>query len=311
MMTLHERKIKAARFSVLSNSVLVLSKIVVGLAIGSVAVISEGIHSGVDLIAALIAWFAVRLVGQPADKQHPYGHGKFENISGTIEALLIFLAAGWIVYQAVQKLIHPQPLEAIGWGVLIMVVSSSVNLAVSRLLFKVGRETDSIALQADAWHLRTDVYTSAGVMVGLLLIWLGHWIYPELYLDWLDPVVALVVALMIIKVAYNLTIQSGRDLLDIGLPAEEEAWIRRYLSGLQPAVCAFHNLRTRKAGAERFIEVHILVDARMTVEESHRITGVIKGAIREQFPGSTVTIHVEPCNHPSPSEGHAPSVALR
>lgn len=294
-MTLHGKKIKVALLSVISNSALVLAKIAVGLAIGSVSVISEGIHSGVDLVAAVIALYAVRMVRQPADKRHPFGHGKFENMSGTVEALLIFLAAGWIVYEAIQKLIHPQPLSAMGWGVLVMVVSSAINIVVSQLLFKVGRETQSVALQADAWHLRADVYTSAGVMVGLLVIWLGRRLCPGVYLDWIDPVAAMVVALMIIKAAYDLTIQSGRDLLDISLPVEEEEWIRRYIAGLQPKVCAFHNLRTRKAGAERFMEVHILVDGKMSVEESHRITGIMKTAIREQFPGATVTIHVEPC----------------
>jgi cation diffusion facilitator family transporter len=223
-------------------------------------------------------------------------------MSGTVEALLIFLAAIWIVYQAVQKLIHPQPLAEMGWGVLIMVVSSAVNIVVSRLLFKVGRETESVALQADAWHLRTDIYTSAGVMVGLLLIWIGHGLFPALYLDWLDPVAALAVALMIMKAAYDLTIQASRDLLDISLPAEEQAWIRRYIASLPPRVRAFHNLRTRKAGADRFVEVHILVDAGMTVEESHRITGIMKQAIRERFPGCTVTIHVEPCDRRCPPD---------
>lgn len=294
-MILHEKKIKVALLSVISNSALVLTKIMVGLAIGSVSVISEGIHSGVDLVAAVIALYAVRMVRQPADKRHPFGHGKFENMSGTAEALLIFLAAGWIVYEAIQKLIHPHPLSAMGWGVLVMVVSSVINIVVSQLLFKVGRETQSVALQADAWHLRADVYTSAGVMVGLLVIWLGHRFFPGVYLDWIDPVSAMAVALMIIKAAYDLTIQSGRDLLDISLPAEEEAWICRYIASLQPKVCAFHNLRTRKAGAERFMEVHILVDGKMSVEESHRITGVMKTAIRDRFPGATVTIHVEPC----------------
>lgn len=292
----HHQKIIVAALSVFSNSFLVLSKIIIGLQIGSVAVISEGIHSAVDLLAACLALFAVWMVRHPADKQHPFGHGKVENISGTVEALLIFLAAAWIVKEAVGKLIHPHLLGATGWGVGIMLVSSLVNIGVSRLLFVVGRRTDSVALRADAWHLMTDVYTSAGVMFGLLCIWVGNWLWPHLYLNWIDPVAAIAVAVLIFKAAWKLTIESGRDLLDISLPAEEQAWIRSYLHSLHPTVRGFHNLRTRKAGADRFVECHVLVRADMSVEESHEITRTITNAIRQKYPGVvTVTIHIEPC----------------
>ena len=161
------------------NSVLILLKIAVGIIIGSVAVISEAIHSAVDLVAAVIALFAVRKASQAADERHPYGHGKFENISGTVEGVLIFFAAVWIIYSAVRKLMNPGELETPSWGVLVMLVSAIVNIVVSRRLFKVGRETDSVALQADGWHLRTDVYTSLGVMVGLLVIWVVGRIWPR------------------------------------------------------------------------------------------------------------------------------------
>ncbi|MBC7294455.1 MAG: cation transporter, partial [Thermoleophilia bacterium] len=186
----------AAVLSVLSNSLLILLKVAVGLLTGSVAVLSEAIHSAVDLVAALIALFAVRKSGQAADERHPYGHGKFENISGTIEALLIFLAAAWIIYEAVRKLISPRAVDMPVWGVGVMLVSAIVNIVVSGRLLKVGRETESVALQADAWHLRTDVYTSAGVMVGLLAIWLGSVFAPDVDLRWVDPAVAIVVALL-------------------------------------------------------------------------------------------------------------------
>src|SRR5512137_1693635 len=137
-----KRKASVARLSVISNTTLVLLKLAVGLAIGSVSVISEAIHSGVDLLAAIIALFAVRISGKPADQHHPFGHGKVENVSGTVEALLIFIAASWIIYEAVKKLINPQPLEEVGWGVVVMLVSAIANIIVSKMLFKVGRETD-------------------------------------------------------------------------------------------------------------------------------------------------------------------------
>ena len=300
-MNVHQQKIIVAAVSVVSNSFLVLSKLIIGLLIGSVAVISEGIHSAVDLLAAFIA-FAVWMVRHPADKNHPFGHGKVENISGTVEALLIFLAAIWIIKEAVAKLIHPAPLGATSWGVGVMLLSSVVNIGVSRLLFVVGRKADSVALRSDAWHLMTDVYTSAGVMFGLLCIWIGKVLWPHVYLDWIDPVAAIAVAVLIVKAAWKLTIEAGRDLLDISLPLEEQDWIRNYLHSQHPIVRGFHNLRTRKAGADRFVECHVLVRADMSVEDSHEITRTISGAIRQGYPGAVVTIHIEPCRGTCPPD---------
>ena len=295
-MEAQRRKAAVAWLSVISNTSLVAGKLAVGLCIGSVSVISEAIHSGVDLLAAVIALFAVKTSHKVADDEHPFGHGKVENISGTIEALLIFLAAGWIVYEAAHKLLAPQPIHAVGWGVAVMLVSSAVNIIVSQMLFKVGRETDSIALQADAWHLRTDVYTSAGVMVGLGLILLGERFLPNTNLLWLDPVAAIVVALMIVHAAWKLTMESGRDLLDASLPAEETAWIQEYLRGIGSSVRGFHHLRTRKAGSNRFVEFHLVVDKDLSVEAAHHLSDGLTRTIRERFPGTTVTIHVEPCD---------------
>ncbi|MCE5322590.1 cation diffusion facilitator family transporter [bacterium] len=289
------RKSSVALLSVVSNTILVIMKLAIGLLIGSVSVISEAIHSGVDLLAALIAFFAVKSSGQPADKEHPFGHGKIENISGTIEALLIFLAAGWIIWEAVHKLLHPQPLESVGWGVGVMLISALANMFVSHMLFKVGRQTDSVALKADAWHLRTDVYTSAGVMAGLGLIWLAEAVFPGEHFHWIDPVAAMAVALLIIRAAYELTVKSGRDLLDVSLPDDEERWIVDYLSQID-TVKGFHHLRTRKAGSERFVEFHLLVDPNMSVEQSHQIADEITQGIRERFIGTAVTIHIEPCD---------------
>jgi cation diffusion facilitator family transporter len=291
-----QRKNAVAWLSVVSNTVLMTGKLIIGSLVGSVSVVSEAIHSGVDLLAAVIALFAVKTSNKVADAEHPFGHGKVENISGTVEALLIFVAAGWIIYEAVRKLLTPEPLEAIGWGVGIMLVSSVVNLAVSALLFKVGRETDSVALQADAWHLRTDVYTSAGVMVGLGLILLGQRLAPGMNLLWLDPLAAIAVALLIIHAAWTLTKQSGRDLMDASLPAAEIAWIRARLNGLAPTVRGFHHLRTRKAGAARFIEFHAVVDKDLTVERAHHLADAVTRDIKAHLPGATVTIHIEPCD---------------
>jgi cation diffusion facilitator family transporter len=289
-------KVRVAALSVVSNTTLVVMKLITGLMIGSVSIISEAIHSGVDLLAAIIALFSVKTSSIPADSGHPFGHGKIENISGTIEALLIFVAAIWIIYEAANKIIHPEPMEAIGWGVGVMLVSAVVNIVVSEMLFKVGRETDSIALQADAWHLRTDVYTSIGVMVSLSLIWIGGWIFPGEDFFWLDPFAAIGVALLIIKAAYDLTAQSAKDLLDVHLPGAEVEWIRQCIVEQKGVIYGFHDLRTRKAGHFRFVEFHLKVDPHMSVIDSHNITKILKQKIREQFPETTVTIHIEPCD---------------
>jgi len=293
---MNARKRGVAWLSVLSNTGLVVIKLVVGLMIGSVAVISEAIHSGIDLIAAMIALFAVTRSSKPADEGHHYGHGKVENLSGAIEAILIFVAAGWIIKEAIEKLLNPGPIERIGWGVSVMLVSSIVNIVISRKLFKIGNESDSVALKADAWHLLTDVYTSAGVMLGLALMWLGEKLFVGVHLHWLDPVAALIVAFLIIKAAYELTVQAGHDLLDGSLPAEDEKWMKEYLEKQKPVIRGFHGLRTRKAGSVRIVDVHILVDPHMTVFHSHEITDEIKDGFAKHFPVITVTVHVEPDN---------------
>jgi cation diffusion facilitator family transporter len=295
-MDMQRRKVRVAILSVASNTVLVVMKLVIGLMIGAVSILSEAIHSGVDLLAAVIALFSVKTSGVPADSSHPFGHGKIENISGTVEALLIFAAAIWIIFEAAGKLMHPEPMEAVGWGVGVMLISAVVNIAVSERLFKIGRETDSVALQADAWHLRTDVFTSAGVMVSLALIWVGQRSFPGVDLQWLDPVAAIAVALLIMKAAYDLTKQSAKDLLDVRLPQAEVEWIRAAILDHRSVVRGFHDLKTRKAGNFRFVEFHLKVDPDMSVMESHDITIIVKKKISAQFPGTTVTVHVEPCD---------------
>jgi len=292
----NKKKENVAILSVVSNTTLVILKLIFGIIIGSVSVISEAIHSGVDLLAAVIAWFAVKKASTPPDNKHHYGHGKFENVSGTIEAILIFFAAGWIIFESVKKITSSQPIEDVGMGIIIMFFSSLVNLFVSSRLFKVGKETDSLALQADGWHLRTDVWTSFGVAAGLSLYWLGKKIFPDINLNWIDPVAAFFVALLIINAAYKLTIQSAGGLLDESLPPDEEKKVIDIIKSMVPKVYSFHNLKTRKAGADRFVEFHLIVDADMTVQKSHDICEEITQNIKIALPEALVMIHIEPCN---------------
>lgn len=300
-----DAKSRAALLSVGSNTVLVCGKLAVGLAIGSVSVVSEAAHSGMDLLAAIIAFVAVRRAARPADRDHAFGHAKVENLSGAIEALLILAAAVWIVVEAVQRLLHPVPLDASLLGIGVMGLSAVVNVAVSRHLFRVGRATGSIALLADAWHLRTDVWTSVGVLVGLAVIEAGRVLAPGLPLAWLDPVVAIGVALLISKTAWDLTRAAARDLLDEAFPPEEQAWLGDFIASFHPVVRSVHRLRTRRAGAARFVDFHIAVEPAMTVEASHVVSERLQEGIEGRFPGCSVVIHVEPCG------GHCPEACER
>jgi cation diffusion facilitator family transporter len=282
------KKVAAARLSVISNSFLIALKLAVGLTINSVSVISEAIHSGMDLMAALIALFAVSKSDKPPDAEHQYGHGKIENLSGVIEAILIFAAAIWIIREAAVKLTTGVQVETPLWGMGVMCFSAAVNWVVSSLLMKTARETDSIALEADALHLRTDVYTSAGVAVGMLLLWVTD-------IQLFDPLIAIAVALLIIKAAYDLTIKAFFPLLDTSLPQEEEAEIREIIKGYERMVLSFHALRTRKAGAQRFIDLHLVVPQYYNIAATHQVCDHIEGEIKDRYPGSHVLIHVEPC----------------
>jgi cation diffusion facilitator family transporter len=279
-------KIHAAQLSVLSNTLLVLFKLSVGLWIGSVAVLSEAVHSGTDLIAALVAFFAVRASDAPPDEKHPYGHGKMESISGVAEALLILGAGGYIIYAAVQALRYEHPPEKVGWGVAIMALSALVNSFVARHLFRIARATDSIALEADAHHLGIDVWTSLGVVIGLALVW-------GTGLHLFDPLVALAVAFFILRTGWRILRGAFSPLLDEQLPEEEVRAVESIMAGNRE-VLGWHKLRTRKSGSQRHVDVHIQVDDDMSLKEAHRLTEELEDAMREALPNLSVMIHTEP-----------------
>lgn len=278
-------KTRIARLSVLSNTVLIIMKLFVGIISGSVSIISEAIHSSMDLVAAIIAFFAVKVSDTPPDSRHPYGHGKVENISGVIEAILIFIAAILIIFEAVRKLLGEEIiLERIWIGSLVMLVSAGINIYVSRRLYKVAHETKSVALEADALHLKTDVYTSIGVAVGLALILLTG-------IKWLDPVVAILVALFIIKESYTLLKRAFTPLLDTAWNEDEIEDLERKLNKLK---VNYHSLRTRVAGNYRFIDIHVEVPKEETVGDAHKYCDEIEDELMATYENLNVTIHVEP-----------------
>jgi len=281
-------KARAAVLSITSNSLLITIKAAAGFLTGSISILAEAIHSLLDLVAAVIAFFGVMVADRPSDVEHPFGHGKAENVSGVIESILIFIAAAIIIYEAISKLAEGAALEMTELGIAVMGVSVVVNILVSRRLLKVARQTDSVALEADARHLTTDVWTSAGVLVGLLVVRLTG-------LNALDPIIALGVAVFIIRAAYGILVKSYSGLIDTRLPAEEEAIIRQCLAEHSQRLVGFHGLRTRKAGSQRFIELHLVMPKEASVADAHRVCDHLEKDLRKRFAGSRITIHVEPC----------------
>jgi cation diffusion facilitator family transporter len=281
---LGRRKRRAAALSVGSNSLLVVGKLIVGVITGSVAVVSEAVHSAMDLVAAIIAFVAVSLSDRPPDAGHPHGHGKIEDLSGAVEALLIFGAVAFIGYEAIDKLLHGNEVKQIYLGAIVMGASAAVNTVVSWHLQRVGRQADSAALLADAAHLRTDVYTSLGVVAGLMAVHFTG-------ITWLDPAAALAVALLIVWEAWQITRRSVGDLLDEGIPDEERRIVERVIrqSGL-----SFHQLRSRKSGGTRQIDLHLDVSPKATAEQIHATCDEIERAITIELPRAQVLIHPEP-----------------
>jgi cation diffusion facilitator family transporter len=278
-------KVSTARLSIVSNTLLILMKLAAGIISGSVSILSEAIHSSMDLVAAIIAFFSVRVSDNPPDTRHPYGHGKIENISGVIESLLIFLAALWIIIEAVKKLFGEKiQLDSIAIGSVVMFISAIVNTFVSRRLYKVAHATGSVALEADALHLKTDIYTSLGVAIGLGLIIITG-------INWLDPVIAILVALFIIRQAYQMLMKAFTPLLDTAWSNNEIEELKKNLNSLN---VSYHDLRTRVAGNYRFVDIHIQIPEYVTVGNAHKYCDKIEKELTTVYENLTVTIHVEP-----------------
>lgn len=291
-----DRRSKVALLSILSNTTLIIFKVLAGFLSGSVSIISEAIHSGMDLIASFIAFFSVRQSSKPADREHPYGHGKIEYFSGIAEGLLIFVAAGLIIKEAIEKIHFPAGIEQTTLAIAVMLGASAVNFLVSQKLYQVAREEDSMALEADALHLKTDVYSSLGVALGLVLIKAtGKTI--------LDPIVAILVALLIIKEAWELSRNAFEQLLDTKLTDEEEAQIITVIEKHCTQFKDFHKLKTRKSGNTKHIDFHITVDPDTTAKEIHDTVGCIKKAMWEEFGNTRVNIHVDPCEENQQRKG--------
>jgi cation diffusion facilitator family transporter len=258
---------------------------------GSVGLLSDAIESFVNLAGAIMALWMLTLAARPADDDHAHGHGKAEYFSSAFEGFLILLAAVSIGYAAIGRLMHPQALEAVAAGLLVSVVASIINFATARTLMRVGRTHNSITLEADAHHLMTDVWTSAGVIAGVGLVWLTGWL-------WLDPAIALLVAVNIVWTGWQLMQRSAAGLMDVSLPAEQLVQVEALLTGYRTRGLEFHALRTRQAGSRVFVTLHVLVPGSWTVQVGHDWSERIEADIRLALPHAHVTTHLEPIEDP-------------
>ena len=289
------RKQHAAKFSIISNSGLILLKIAVGIVTASVSIIAEAIHSGIDLIASIIANYSVKKSGQPADSLHPFGHGRIEDISALIEGILILFAAWLIFHEAYDKFAHGVNLTLPGVGVFIMLISSVSNWVISGYLFKVSRETGSSALEADGWHLRTDVYTSIAVFAGLSVITLNGLLKGPAWVRYFDPAIAALTALMIVKAGWDISKTAVMNLADLKISDNEELAVKQAIEENSDRYVEFHELRTRRAGPFKYIDLHLVVSRDLHVDTAHKLTDHLEEDIKAKLPHTDVMIHLEPC----------------
>lgn len=291
----HEKR-TAALSSVIAAVGLTTFKLVVGIFTGSLGILSEAAHSGLDLIAALVTFFAVRASDKPADERHHYGHGKIENLSALLETLLLFITCAWIIYEAVQRLFYKQVhVQASIWAFAVMGTSIIIDISRSRMLMKAARKHKSQALEADALHFSTDIWSSAVVILGLIGIRLAG-LFPSLaFLDKMDTVAALGVSVIVIMVSYRLGKRSVDALLDTAPKGLEKKIIG--IVEDQPGVIECHRVRVMPSGANLFIDAHVVLEDKLTLIEVHSLLDRLEDEIRKIAPGADVTIHPEPRSH--------------
>jgi len=289
-MSVNFQKRLAAGVSVMSNSILISLKFFVGFLTGSISIISEAIHSASDLLASFLALFSVSRSSEPADVEHPFGHGKYEDMSGFLEGLLIFAASFYIFYEAGRKLLDSSNIETIdtSWGIAVMGFSVLINVLVSKFLFHVAKKTESIALFADAEHLKTDIYSSFAVLVGLLLIKItGNPIF--------DPVLAIIVGVLILSTGYRICKTSLNNLLDGSLPEENKKIIETVIKDFyEQGVAGYKNIKTRRAGAIKIVEITLKLPCEMTICRAHSLCDAIEQSIEKKLGNTDVIIHPEP-----------------
>ena len=289
-------KLRAATLSIVSNSTLILLKVIAGTITGSVAILTEAVHSSIDLVASVVAFVSVRKADEPADESHRYGHEKIENLAAAIEGILILVGSAAIAFEAIRRLISGGRVHQIPLGIGVVAFSLIANLVVSAVIARNAKLTESAALEGDAAHLRTDALTSAAVLVGLALVKLTK-------ANWIDPAVALAVAAAIVTTGTRLVSRSSRVLVDEALPPREVDEIRHAIESFGPrGVVGYHELRTRRAGARRYVDLHVQFRRGTSLEDAHRTAHELQDVIAERLAGADVLIHLEPEDRVRPGE---------
>ena len=268
---------------------LILLKIIAGWISGSISVFAQAADSFLDLFAGLVTFFAVRIATKPADEEHPFGHGKVEDMAGMVQGVLLFIAAGLIIYSSVQRIINKTPIELAEAGMVAMVVSMVASVLLSRHLLKVSRATGSVVLEANARNITGDIYSTAAVLVGLIVVRLTG-------LSILDPIIAIGIAIYIAKIAYDAINKPLLGLVDASLPRSEQAVIKSCLAEQGNQIVGFHELRTRRSGNQRYIDLHLVMAKGISLEKAHQVCDLLEVDIQSRLSRTNVTIHVEPCD---------------
>ncbi len=288
----HEKR-WAAMSSVIAAVGLTGFKIIVGLATGSLGILAEAAHSGLDLMAAVMTFLAVRISGKPADRNHLYGHGKAENLSALFETLLLLVTCFWIIYEATHRLLlHPVDLKVTFWSFAVMITSVLVDVSRSRVLYRTARKYNSQALEADALHFSTDIWSSGVVILGLICVKISGWVPGLAFLHQADSIAAILVGLIVVYISVRLGVRTVEALLDVA-PSGIERKIISAVEVLQ-GVTDCHNVRVRYSGPQPFVDIHVLLDGNQTLKEAHNLTEEIEGTIRRLLPNADVTVHPEP-----------------
>jgi cation diffusion facilitator family transporter len=283
---------KLAIISVIASICTITLKLIAFFLTNSVSLLSDALESFVNLLAAAITFFMIRLSLKPPDETHPYGHSKAEYISSIAEGFFIMLAAAAIIFTATQRIITPTPLEAPGFGLLFSIAASVINLAVGLKLITNGKKRNSLALEADGHHLLTDVYTTAGVLIGLAIVYT-----TKLYI--LDPLIAIIVGLNIISAGFSIIQKSLAGFMDTAISKVYLSSIKNTFAQYKSQQIEFHGLRTRQAGSRIFISFHILVPGSWSVQKGHTLAEEVEKKIRTSIPNSTITTHIEPFEDPT------------
>ena len=288
----HEKR-SAALSSVIAAVGLTGFKLIVGLSTGSLGILAEAAHSGLDLMAAVMTFLAVRISGKPADRNHLYGHGKVENLSALFETLLLLITCFWIIYEATHRLLyHSADLKVNYWSFTVMIISILVDVSRSRILYRAARKYNSQALEADALHFSTDIWSSGVVILGLFLVKLSEWVPSLTFLRQADSVAAIMVGLIVVYISIKLGIRTIQALLDVAPSGIEE----KIISAVEvlPGITDCHNVRVRYSGPQLFVDIHVLIDGSLTLIEAHDLTEEIERVIQKLIPNADVTVHPEP-----------------